>query len=291
MMADHIYREILKGWDIMLDRAGIRIEQGAVIGCERVEGVNDNMAKSHYHTHYELYFLEAGIRHHIMQDNQYETRAGDFMIFAPYVMHRSFSEKDVPFRRTVIYFTEDTVHAPELRSMLKDASGLYHASPKITRSILHILDALLQEQYSLGSLHNAAMENLLNSLLITIMQSVSVAPKPEYKNRMSKVIEYIETHYATDIQLRDIAAEFYLSEYYLCHEFKKYTNRTIIQYLNTTRILNAQRLIMETDLKFTVIARKTGFSSLTHFNRTFKSITGMSPSEFRKTLLPGTLLS
>ena len=268
----------------MLDRAGILIEQGATVGCERVEGVNDNMAKSHYHTHYELYFLEAGRRHHIMQDSQYETEVGDFMIFAPYVMHHSFSEKDVPFRRIVLYFTEDAIHAPELRAMLKDASGLYHPSPKVSSSVHYILEALLREQYELGPLHVATMENLLNSLLITIMRSVTVSKKPELKSRMSKVIEYIETNYQKDIRLKDIAQEFYLSEYYLCHEFKKYTNRTIVQYLNTTRILNAQRFIMETDLNFTAIAENTGFSSLTHFNRTFKSIVGMSPSDFRKTL-------
>lgn len=276
---------VLKGgYYYMLDRAGILIEQGATVGCERVEGVNDNMAKSHYHTHYELYFLEAGRRHHIMQDSQYETEVGDFMIFAPYVMHHSFSEKDVPFRRIVLYFTEDAIHAPELRAMLKDASGLYHPSPKVSSSVHYILEALLREQYELGPLHDATMENLLNSLLITIMRSVTVSKKPELKSRMSKVIEYIETNYQKDIRLKDIAQEFYLSEYYLCHEFKKYTNRTIVQYLNTTRILNAQRLIMETDLNFTAIAENTGFSSLTHFNRTFKSIVGMSPSDFRKTL-------
>lgn len=276
---------VLKGgYYYMLDRAGILIEQGATVGCERVEGVNDNMAKSHYHTHYELYFLEAGRRHHIMQDSQYETEVGDFMIFAPYVMHHSFSEKDVPFRRIVLYFTEDAIHAPELRAMLKGASGLYHPSPKVSSSVHYILEALLREQYELGPLHDATMENLLNSLLITVMRSVTVSKKPELKSRMSKVIEYIETNYQKDIRLKDIAQEFYLSEYYLCHEFKKYTNRTIVQYLNTTRILNAQRLIMETDLNFTAIAENTGFSSLTHFNRTFKSIVGMSPSDFRKTL-------
>lgn len=202
---------VLKGgYYYMLDRAGILIEQGATVGCERVEGVNDNMAKSHYHTHYELYFLEAGRRHHIMQDSQYETEIGDFMILAPYVMHHSFSEKDVPFRRIVLYFTEDAIHAPELRAMLKDASGLYHPSPKVSSSVHYILEALLREQYDLGPLHDATMENLLNSLLITIMRSVTVSKKPELKSRMSKVIEYIETNYQKDIRLKDIAQEFYL---------------------------------------------------------------------------------
>ena len=115
------------------------------------------------------------------------------------------------------------------------------------------------------------MENLLNTLLLTIMRSTQVSPKPETQSRMAKVISYIEKNYQHELRLQDIAAEFYVSEYYLCHEFKKYTNRTIVQ-----------RLITESDLNFTKIAEQTGFSSLTHFNRTFKSVVGTSPSAYRK---------
>ena len=34
----------------MIDRAAILMEQGASIACHRVEGMNDNMSHSHYHT-------------------------------------------------------------------------------------------------------------------------------------------------------------------------------------------------------------------------------------------------
>lgn len=268
----------------MLDRAGILVEQGYPIGCERVEGVNDNMAKSHYHTHYELYFLEHGTRNHIMNNEMYQTNVGDFMIFAPYIMHHSYSDVNVNFRRIVLYFQEDSINAPELQQMLKDASGLYHPTAKVANTVHTYLQDIINEQDESGPLHDATMNTLLNGLLITIMRSVSVAEKPEMKNRISKVIDYIEQNYMHEIRLQDLTEQFYISEYYLCREFKKYTNRTIVQYINTTRILNAQRQIMETNHNFTTIAEMTGFSSLTHFNRTFKAMVGMSPSAFRKTL-------
>ena len=249
----------------MIDRAGILMDNGARIACHRVEGMNDNMSHSHYHTYFELYFLEGGARHHIMQDQQYETKVGSFMLFAPYIMHYSFSDHDVPFKRTVLYFKEDAILSPALLSMLKEGSGLYEPEERD------------------DPLHEAAMQNLLNTLLLAIMRSTSAAPKPETQSRMAKVISYIEKNYQHELRLQDIAEEFYVSEYYLCHEFKKYTNRTIVQYINALRILHAQRLITESDLNFTKIAEQTGFSSLTHFNRTFKSIVGTSPSAYRKT--------
>ena len=84
------------------------------------------------------------------------------------------------------------------------------------------------------------------------------------------------------ISLEMLAQMFYVSPYYLCREFKKNTNSTIIRYINVTRIMNAQRKFMETSKNITDISKETGFSNLTHFNRVFKSVTGMSPSQYRK---------
>ena len=267
----------------MIDRAGILMDNGARIACHRVEGMNDNMSHSHYHTYFELYFLEGGARHHIMQDQQYETKVGSFMLFAPYIMHYSFSDHDVPFKRTVLYFKEDAILSPALLSMLKEGSGLYEPEQKISSSVHYLLNEIQREQERDDPLHEAAMQNLLNTLLLAIMRSTSAAQKPETQSRIAKDISYIEKNYQHELRLQDIAEEFYVSEYYLCHEFKKYTNRTIVQYINALRILHAQRLITESDLNFTKIAEQTGFSSLTHFNRTFKSIVGTSPSAYRKT--------
>lgn len=266
----------------MFDRAGVLMEEGAAVACHRVEGMNDNMSHSHYHLYYELYFLESGYRHHIMQGEQYETKVGSFMIFEPYVMHYSYSDNNVPFKRTVLYFTESAIASPALLELLKGSSGLYEPEAKISSTVHSLLNEILREQERDDGLHEAAMENLLNTLLLIIMRSTQASPKPETQSRMAKIVTYIESNYQRELKLKDIADRFYISEYYLCHEFKKYTNRTIVQYTNTLRILHAQRLIAETDLNFTKIAEQTGFSSLTHFNRTFKSIVGKSPSAYRR---------
>ena len=266
----------------MVDRAGIQMAEGHSISCERIQGVNDNMSQSHYHTHYELYFLESGERFHMMNGDIYETRPGDFMIFAPYVMHHSYSARDVAFKRTVLYFTDDAILSSKLRERIKTASGLYHPDSKIAGQVRTLLSALLNEEASEDIFSEEARKALLNSLLITVLRSVEVAKKPEMKSRISKVIEYIESNYTSDIKLKDLATEFYTSEYYLCREFKKYTNKTIVQYINAIRIMHSQVLIMETNKSLTEIASLTGFSSLTHFNRTFSGIIGMSPSAFRK---------
>ncbi len=266
----------------MIDYASIQMETGSSVACQQLEGVNDNMSHSHYHTYFELYFLEEGHRYHVMQGQQYETVPGSLMLFAPYIMHHSFSDRDVVFRRMVLYFDETAILSPALLTMLQNGSGLYVPSRKISDSIHFLLRELLKEQEADDSLHSAAAQSLLNVLLILLMRSTAVSPQPEVQSRISQIVSYIENNYQHELRLSDIAERFYISEYYLCHEFKKYTNRTIVQYINTLRILHAQRLITECDLSLTKIAEQTGFSSLTHFNRTFKAAVGISPSAYRK---------
>ncbi len=99
---------------------------------------------------------------------------------------------------------------------------------------------------------------------------------------MKEVIQYLNTHYQEEITLTDLSERFYVSQYYLCREFKKYTGTTIVNYLNKNRIMDAQKLFLETDDNVTQVCHQTGFSNLTHFNRVFKDIAGMTPSQYRR---------
>jgi AraC-like DNA-binding protein len=51
-------------------------------------------------------------------------------------------------------------------------------------------------------------------------------------------------------------------------------------YVNKLRINESKRLLVETELNMGEIAFKVGFNNQTHFNRVFKSLVGISPSEF-----------
>lgn len=266
----------------MIDRAGIRMAQGQEIASERIEGVNDNMSKSHYHDFFELYYLESGERYHIIRDSMYEIHSGQFVIFAPYVMHHSYGAENVPFKRILIYFRPSQLQSPELLKAVEEGSGVYTADVKNRFSIHQLMELILQEEENDSPFKDEYMHSLLNQLLVTILRRV---PKPDQhvkQTLVGQVIDYIHNNYYEDITLDLLSRRFYVSTYYLCREFKRCTNRTIIQYINVTRIMNAQRKIMETDKSITEIGNLTGFSNITHFNRVFRQYAGLSPSQYRK---------
>lgn len=256
--------------------------QGQEIASERIEGVNDNMSKSHYHDFFELYYLESGERYHIIRDSMYEIHSGQFVIFAPYVMHHSYGAENVPFKRILIYFRPSQLQSPELLKAVEEGSGVYTADVKNRFSIHQLMELILQEEENDSPFKDEYMHSLLNQLLVTILRRV---PKPDQhvkQTLVGQVIDYIHNNYYEDITLDLLSRRFYVSTYYLCREFKRCTNRTIIQYINVTRIMNAQRKIMETDKSITEIGNLTGFSNITHFNRVFRQYAGLSPSQYRK---------
>ena len=67
----------LKEKDDMIDQAGIMMAQGLGTASERIQGVNDNMSQSHYHEYFEIYYLEAGERFHMVEDQLYHMRVYD----------------------------------------------------------------------------------------------------------------------------------------------------------------------------------------------------------------------
>ena len=266
----------------MIDQAGILMAQGSGIACERIQGVNDNMSQSHYHEYYEIYYLEAGERFHMVEDKLYKMEAGEFIIFPPYVMHHSYGAENMPFKRVLLYFSQEEILWPSILSELREEGGIYKVGIRERQEIHRAMELIPKEQKNPGAYHEEYARGVLNMLLLLIAREERPEKAPERKSRIGEVIRYIHSHYQEEISLEMLAQMFYVSPYYLCREFKKSTNSTIVRYINVTRIMNAQRKFMETSKNITDISRETGFSNLTHFNRVFKSVTGMGPSQYRR---------
>jgi two-component system response regulator YesN len=99
------------------------------------------------------------------------------------------------------------------------------------------------------------------------------------------VVEYIETHYADTLTLGKMAQIVYLHPAYLSNIFKKQTGYTFIDYLNEVRILNAKRLLADPINKIYWIVEQVGFSNQRYFNAVFKKSTGLTPAQYRQSVI------
>ncbi len=100
--------------------------------------------------------------------------------------------------------------------------------------------------------------------------------------RMRDVMSYTMEHFQESIRLETIAEVAAMTKNAFCKYFKKRTNKTYIQFLTELRVENACKLLREnSDSSISEIAFESGFVNLSNFNRQFKSLKGVSPSNFR----------
>ena len=104
-------------------------------------------------------------------------------------------------------------------------------------------------------------------------------PKIYFYRRLVQAKLFIDTHYADNIVLDNIADEAYFSKFHFIREFKNIYRKTPHQYLIFVRIEKAMELL-KTGLAVSDVCYTVGFESLSSFSRLFKRITGVTPSGY-----------
>jgi len=99
------------------------------------------------------------------------------------------------------------------------------------------------------------------------------------------LIDYININFTMTYDRTRLAKSFGLNENYMVQIFKKTTGKTISDYINSKRIEKAIGMLGDKDIKIIDIAYNIGFENYNHFFNCFKKSTGMSPEQYRKTLV------
>ena len=101
-------------------------------------------------------------------------------------------------------------------------------------------------------------------------------------NELRKSIDYCHEHYAEPLTLAILAGQAGQSESYYCREFREYTGQPPFEYLNRIRIIRSCEYLAESDKKITEIAMLCGFNNISYYNRIFRRIMGMRPTDYRR---------
>ena len=163
------------------------------------------------------------------------------------------------------------------------------------RDVLHTyqdLRDILQEMTAEYILHahrtRAAMDSLMLRLLDCLIEHYQLgqgqieADENDTDARMRQMMQYIINHIHDEISLSDLANEMFVSTSTLSRIFKKNTGMYFADYVMRLRVRTSLGLLRTSEQNLTQIAMNCGFSTSAAFNRSFKKVTGMMPSEYRK---------
>ena len=122
--------------------------------------------------------------------------------------------------------------------------------------------------------------------LISSSENANAVGKPVIEDkkakRMQKILLYIMNNYQNTITLEEMAKLVDLDKSSFCIFFKKMTGKTFFSYLTEYRIESSCQMITKTNLTIAEICFASGFNDVPYYNRVFKKIKNIKPTEYRK---------
>lgn len=102
--------------------------------------------------------------------------------------------------------------------------------------------------------------------------------------KMRSAIDYIEAHYADDLNMAVVSNHISMNYSLFSYTFKQHTGTNFVNYLKDIRMREAKKLLAESEMKIIEISQMVGYDNEKHFMKLFKNTYGVSPTEYRKNM-------
>lgn len=125
---------------------------------------------------------------------------------------------------------------------------------------------------------------ILELIFEEIFEVIIKEKRVTYKNEMTYALQFIEKYIAKNLSLESAASYMNISTHYFSKLFKSEVGENFIDYVTDKKVEMAKQLIGDTDIPLNSIAFEMGFNEANYFSKVFKKKTGMTPSQYRKTV-------
>ena len=243
----------------------------------------------HKHDFFQIIYALEGRGSITIDDDSYTLHERDFIIIKPHTNHGIIADKNSPFFTLDIKFRilqeslKDMIL--ECKTVKKDTNG----------SIVRILEEIrlegMRKEDWFRQVASLKMETTLYEI-IREAPSVDLRYEPivlknTHHDIVVKTKNFLENHFAQDIHIPFIAAEFGYSPEHLSKLFKQSTGETLHSYLIYFRIEKSQQMLLYSNKSIKEIAFSTGFKNIHHFSRVFKKVSGFPPATWKAHELSG----
>jgi len=256
----------------------------------------------HFHTEYEIIYIKESMGSRFVGNAVDRYSDGDILLLGPNLPHYMKSddlyhseECEKRVRGTIIQFEKEFMyysmsHYPQLikiKNLLDESQrGLFFPSG-CSEKLVRLLEGIPDET---GVDQLTSFLQLLNEMSLVkerkIISSTDFIDDPyPGATRQNKIMSFISKNYTRHIELSEIASLASMNPSAFCRFFKNKTGKTLKKYISEMRIAYACKLLLVDDLSISQVGARCGFDTISHFNKTFKDIQGVSPSVYRQTML------
>ena len=251
----------------------------------------------HRHDYVEIDYVISGSCRFHFEDEIHELHKGNLCIILPGSYHDiEVSDESIVYcimlRRSTFqssFFSllsrDDTLSLFFRAMMTEPGVSNYMLFDADNPELIRILvQSVMQECHFRDIYSNSCCVSLVHLIFAYMLRSENSAPKV-YNYQMgsdfSAIIHYIRDNYQ-HISLSSLAEQFHYSKPHMCTLIKQNTGTSFSNLIKQVRISRAKEYLIKTDTQISDIAEAVGYNSADHFSRVFRSSTGLSPQEFRR---------
>lgn len=249
-----------------------------------------SMSKHHFHDEFEILLSLSDAGHVFIEDKIYPLKKGTLLLIKDTTLHKTIVESSHTYERYVIHFSNSTLERistknTALSSFFSDLNTCLQLSNDefiFFISKIKKVQTCNSQEFGDDILNNTYFIQLLIEIARLIISNENTQ---QYNtsdfSKIEPILEFLKNNLHKKLSLDDIARNFYISKYHLCHKFKEYTGFTINEYLINSRIIHAKKYLRE-GISVQEAGEKSGFNNNSHFIRTFSKLSGISPGKYSK---------
>lgn len=141
---------------------------------------------------------------------------------------------------------------------------------------------LYREFTEMDRLSSLALEGMALELIVGTLRSHDGSAERRSPKWLEQARQMLEASFSNPPTLDELARAVGVHPVHLAREFRRFEHCTTGEYIRRLRVDYARERIFRSDETLVEIALSAGFADHTHFSRSFKRVTGMTPTEFRK---------
>jgi AraC-like DNA-binding protein/mannose-6-phosphate isomerase-like protein (cupin superfamily) len=254
----------------------------------------------HRHPVFHLIYITEGRGIFRINDHTSKAEPGYLYVIGPNQWHEFIGDKEHPLSDLeCTFYVNDDKNEPKVLTLydIIEQQGDMDAPFSVGAPLfipLHFRPLLIQcfhrilekTTVYLSQAHTTIMISDLLVLIEAIIMYCTGSNKYTQISTDARVAmsikQYLQMNMEKTVTLADLAELVHLTPTYICRCFKKQTGHSPMDYLQQIRMLEAEKLLLHTDLQINLISEKVGYQEPSYFARVFKAKHGASPKDFRK---------
>ena len=243
---------------------------------------------AHWQKEIELVYVHSGEASFHVADQSFTAHAGDLVICESGQIHYSDSYTTKNLLSFLIFDTNiisSRFHNPHFKNALVTAAELQELG--LTAALQRVFTMVPEELDKKQPYYKDIVVAAIQEFWFLLKRNLPREEKAKDDSRRSRMLEefqelldYIDKHHAEELTLEFASSMMHFSPSHFSKTFKKLVGMNYVTYVNMVRVERAIQMLSTNQHRMIDIALECGFSNIRSFNRTFKEITGYTPTEF-----------